>query len=245
MHISIELVPRNKDYLVQQLESIQKRLPAVNMINIPDLLRMDMRSWEGCGIAQPWFDMRIPHIRAADLSADEPLPMIDYLAEKQIGEVLVVTGDMPADGVKSGRYTSSLPLIKRIKDEHPHLKVYAALDPYRQSFVDEIAYARTKIDWGADGFFTQPFFDLRLMEIYSELLNDVNLFWGVAPVLTKGSRNYWVKRNRVIFPEHFDCSMEWNQAFARHALDFARQRNDHIYFMPIRVDAADYLDGIL
>ena len=245
MHVSIELVPRSEDYLVQQLDSIQANLPTVNAINIPDLTRMDMRSWEGCGIAKPWYDLRIPHIRAVDLAVDEPLPMLDYLAENRIEELLVVTGDIPASGIEDGRYKSSLPLIKRIKKEHPHLKVYAALDPYRQSFIDEIAYARTKVDCGVDGFFTQPFFDLRLMGIYGELLGDVTVFWGVSPVLTERSHRYWVKRNRAIFPNHFNCSMAWNREFARHALDFAHQRSDHIYFMPVKVDAAEYLCGIV
>ena len=83
------------------------------------------------------------------------------------------------------------------------------------------------------------------MGIYGELLGDVTVFWGVSPVLTEKSHAYWVKRNRAIFPDHFDCTMEWNREFARHALDFAGQRNDHIYFMPVRVDAAEYLQGIV
>ncbi|MFT5194335.1 MAG: methylenetetrahydrofolate reductase (NADPH) [Cellvibrionaceae bacterium] len=245
MHISIELVPRSKEYLISQLQSIQKTLPGVNAINIPDLTRIDLRSWEGCGIAKPWFDLRIPHIRAADIYKDRPLPMLPYLVENGIDEILVVTGDIPESGPLEGCYTSSLPLISRIKKEYPHMKVYSALDPYRQNFIDEIAYARTKIDCGADGFFTQPFFDLRLMEIYGELLGDVTVFWGVSPVLTKRSHQYWISRNQAIFPNHFDCSMAWNREFARHALDFAKQRGDHIYFMPIKVDAAEYLMGIV
>ncbi|MFK7801369.1 MAG: methylenetetrahydrofolate reductase [Anaerolineae bacterium] len=245
MHVSIELVPRSEEYLVGQLQSIQRELPGVNAINIPDLTRINIRSWEGCGIAKPWFDLRIPHIRAADIRIDEPLPMLPYLIEHGIGEILVVTGDPTENSGSAGFYKSSLPLITRIKKEYPHMKVYGALDPYRQNFIDEIAYARTKIDCGADGFFTQPFFDLRLMGIYGELLGDVTVFWGVSPVLTERSHRYWVSRNRAIFPNHFDCSMAWNREFARHALDFASQRNDHIYFMPIKVDAAEYLAGIV
>ncbi|MEM8862415.1 MAG: methylenetetrahydrofolate reductase [Chloroflexota bacterium] len=245
MHVSIELVPRSEEYLVGQLTAIQQNLPSVNMINIPDLTRMDMRSWEGCSIAKPWFDMTIPHIRAVDMREDHPLNILDFLADADIDELLVVTGDLPKSGVPEGHYKSSLPLISRIKRERPSMKVYCALDPYRQGFIDEIAYARTKVDFGADGFFTQPFFDLRLMGIYGELLGDVTVFWGVSPVLSERSHAYWVKRNRAIFPDHFDCSMAWNREFARHALDFASQRDDHIYFMPVKVDAAEYLSGIL
>lgn len=245
MQVSIELVPRSEDYLVGQLESIQDRLPSVNTINIPDLTRMSMRSWQGCKIAKPWFDLAIPHIRAVDFQVDQPLHLLDALDSAGIDEILVVTGDLPAEGAADGVYKSSLPLIKRIKQERPDIKVYGALDPYRQSFIDEIAYSRTKIDHGADGFFTQPFFDLRLMAIYGELLGDVTVFWGVSPVLTERSYNYWVTRNRAIFPDHFRPNMEWNREFAQIALEFAEKRNDHIYFMPVKVDAADYLQGIV
>ena len=157
MHVSIELVPRSKTYLIDQLESIQEQLPTVNAINIPDLTRMDLRSWQGCRIVKPWFDLAIPHIRAADIRIEEPLPMLDEIDAAGIDELLVVTGDLPPNGVANGHYTSSLPVIERIKKERPHMKVYGALDPYRQSFIDEIAYARTKVDYGADGFLPSPF----------------------------------------------------------------------------------------
>ncbi|MEM8861068.1 MAG: methylenetetrahydrofolate reductase, partial [Chloroflexota bacterium] len=89
MHVSIELVPRSEEYLVGQLTAIQQNLPSVNMINIPDLTRMDMRSWEGCSIAKPWFDITIPHIRAVDMREDHPLNILDFLADADIDELLV------------------------------------------------------------------------------------------------------------------------------------------------------------
>ena len=86
MQVSIELVPRSAGYLRDQLSSIQERLPSVNTINIPDLTRMDLRSWEGCHIAKPWFDLAIPHIRAVDFCVDKRLSFLDELDAAGINE---------------------------------------------------------------------------------------------------------------------------------------------------------------
>ncbi|MGB1253415.1 MAG: methylenetetrahydrofolate reductase [Candidatus Promineifilaceae bacterium] len=242
MDISIELVPRNKQYLEDALTDIQQQLPAINTINIPDISRYEMRSWEGCLVARDYFPTSIPHIRAADTEPDMPLPMIDALVERGVNKLLIVTGDWDQSEKPA---VTSVDLIRRLKREYPQLTLYGALDPYRQDFYSEVAYARQKIEAGASGFFTQPFFDLRLMEIYADLLHDTELYWGVAPVVTKRSRRYWEQRNKAIFPASFDCSLEWNRALAQQALQFAKNGGDSIYFMPIRVNVVDYLAGIL
>lgn len=245
MQISVELVPRSTSYLNQTLSDIQCTLPRVNAINIPDLTRMKIRSWEGCSLASNYFSTTIPHLRAVDVNPDAPLPMYDCLRRHRIKNVLVISGD-PPDGDKPPAYpVNSLDLIQRFKREMPNVKVYAALDPYRQSFHQEYAYLQEKLDAGVDGFFTQPFFDLRLMEIYADLLESVEIFWGVSPVLTERSYRYWIKRNYAIFPKDFEPTLVWNQRFARQALGFVRERNSHVYFMPIRVNIGEYLGGIL
>lgn len=244
MNVSIELVPRSEAYLVEQLEVIQDKLPMVNMINIPDLKRLPMRSWEGCRIAQPYFNANIPHIRAVDVKRGGDLPAWSAAIKHQFDSVLVVTGDY-AEDVDKGTVEDSVSLIRRLKRVYPHLKVYGALDPYRKSFTDEIAYAHEKLAAGADGFFTQPFFDVRMMGIYAELLKGIDIFWGVAPVLSERSVGYWQKMNRAVFPADFDPSLQWNRRFAREALEFVVERDDSIYFMPIKADVETYLGGIL
>ena len=244
MQISIELVPRNATYLRDELETIQHHLPSVNTINIPDLTRLDMRSWEGCAVVERPFTS-IPHLRARDFSRQRPeavFTAVDHLASQT---VLIVGGDSFAAEEKIEQRHNSLSLIQLLAQERPSLKLYGAIDPYRQNFVSEIDYAKAKRKAGACGFFTQPFFDLRLMEIYADLLADCEMFWGVAPVLTDKSYRYWVKQNKAVFPADFDGTLAWNRRFAQQALDFARQRNHHIYFMPIRADVVSYLKGIL
>lgn len=250
--VSIELVPRDLASLQEALQQVRGAFRSIDLINIPDLPRFALRSWEGCVAARRLFPHAIPHIRARDVAPDQPLAMADTLRTHDIREVLLVTGDpdpnrpdgSPGEGSRATP-PAVLHLIRRFKKEIPGLRVYAAIDPYRQGFQQECAYAQQKLEAGADGLFTQPFFDLRLMEIYAELLEKTPIFWGVSPVMTDKSRAYWENRNRAIFPRQFAPTLAWNRHFAEQVLTFAKQRRDHVYFMPIRIDVVRYLGGIL
>lgn len=244
MRISIELVPRGVDHLQAELQLIKSRFPSVNTVNIPDLMRMDMRSWEGTAISKYYFDSCIPHIRAIDFDLSKGISITEYLNRHHISEILVVTGDHPQDVNRKVYPVTSTDFIKKIKLECPHIKVYAAIDPYRNSVRKEYEYVQRKLDAGTDGFFTQPFFDIRLMEIYMELLEGSDIFWGVSPVTSTRSRNYWEVKNNAIFPKDFEPTLQWNIDFARKALNFSHGTHSHIYFMPIKTDLPAYLDGI-
>lgn len=239
--IAVELVPRDEQSLDIELSLIKSKFPFVKTINFPDLLRFDIRSWEGCKIAQKYFKDVIPHIRAIDIKLTDELPMKNFLIDNQIDQVLVVTGDLPQDMTKKIYPSTSLDIIKKFKKEMPWVKVYAAVDPYRKSIREELEYIRRKLDAGADGFFTQPFFDLRLMEIYADLLEDSEVFWGISPVTGEKSVNYWETKNNVVFPKEFAPTLEWNVDFAKRALAFTEKQKDNIYFMPIRIKLEEYL----
>lgn len=243
--VSIELVPRSEKSLRKELELVRECFPAVRRINIPDILRFDMRSWEGCAVAAEYFPKTIPHLRAIDFNPDGRLEIIDSITRSEVEAVLVITGDPPQDMSHKCYRTSCLEMIRRLKREIPQLKIYAGMDPYRNGIKEEIDYIMAKRDAGAEAFFTQPFFDLRLMDIYQGFLRDFTIYWGVSPVLTENSRNYWENKNNAVFPPDFSATMEWNRAFAARALEFARKNNDNLYFMPIRTDIAAYLQGII
>lgn len=243
--ISIELVPRTEASLRKELEQVRQHFPTIDRINIPDILRFDMRSWQGCQIAGEYFPKTIPHLRAIDFDPNKALQICEELSCKEIEAVLVVTGDLPQDMSHKCYRTSCLEMIRRLKRELPNLTVYAGMDPYRNGIKEEIDYIRAKQDAGAEAFFTQPFFDLRLMEIYQGFLQDCNVYWGVSPVLNENSQNYWENKNNAIFPPDFQPTLDWNRDFARKALQFARDKGGNLYFMPIRTDIAAYLDGIL
>jgi len=243
--ISIELVPRSESSLRQELEQVQQHFPAISRINIPDILRFDLRSWQGCKLAGEYFPHTIPHLRAIDFDPNKALQIGKELGSKEIEAVLVITGDLSQDMSHKSYRTSCLEMIRRLKRELPKVTVYAGMDPYRYGIKEEIDYVRAKQDAGAEAFFTQPFFDLRLMEIYQGFLQDCNVYWGVSPVLNENSQNYWENKNNAIFPPDFQPTLDWNRDFARKALQFARNTGGNLYFMPIRTNIVAYLDGIL
>lgn len=243
--ISLELVPRSESSLRRELALVKKHISTIQRINIPDILRFSMRSWEGCAVAGEFFPRTIPHLRAIDFDPNAPIPILEAIAQPNIEAVLVITGDLPQDMSHKTYRTSCLEMIRRLKRENPDVRIFAGMDPYRNGIKEEIDYLLAKRDAGAEAFFTQPFFDLRLMEIYQDFLQDLTIYWGVSPVLTDNSRNYWENKNNAVFPGDFQPTLEWNQDFARKVLRFARRHNGNVYFMPIRTDIVDYLGGIL
>ncbi|CAM4335883.1 methylenetetrahydrofolate reductase [Paenibacillus tarimensis] len=244
MRISIELIPRDLPRLRQELDMVAANYQQINMVNIPDLMRLPIRSWEGALEAVGSMPNAVPHIRAIDFDLRQPFALGEELIRKGIREVLVVAGDPPADMKRKVFPTTSTELIRKLRQEYPDIKVYAAIDPYRAGLREELEYAQRKLEAGAAGFFTQPFFDLRHMEIFAEQLEGIELYWGVSPVMTDGSQGYWETKNRAVFPKDFRPTLEWNVEFARRALQFAKESGGHFYFMPIRVDLETYLDGV-
>ena len=243
--LSIELVPRDHESLQQEMLLIREHFPAVETINIPDLLKFPLRSWEACRQAKALFPHTIPHLRAIDFDMRQPFPLVDDFARSGIDTVLVIAGDQPQDMSRRVYRTSSIDLIRALKLAMPSLKVYAGIDPYRTGIKAELDYVRRKIDAGADGFFTQPFFDLRLMEIYRDLLSGLDVFWGISPVMSERSKDYWDNLNNAIFPPDFEPTLKWNRQLAKQALTFARETGSNIYFMPIRINLVEYLAGVL
>lgn len=243
--ISIELVPRNETSLRKELELVRSHFPNIGRINIPDILRFAMRSWQGCRIAGETFPKTIPHLRAIDFDPNQPLPIGPDICREEVEAVLVITGDLPQDMSHKCYRTNCLEMIRRLKRDLPQVTIYAGMDPYRNGIKEEIDYIRAKQDAGAEAFFTQPFFDLRLMEIYQGFMQNCTVYWGISPVLTDNSQNYWENKNNAIFPPDFEPTLDWNRDFARKALQFARDNGGNAYFMPIRTDIAAYLDGIL
>ena len=67
--VSIELVPRNVESLEADLALVRERLPAVTTINIPDLLRFELRSWDACALARRDFKRAINRCAYGDVEA--------------------------------------------------------------------------------------------------------------------------------------------------------------------------------
>jgi methylenetetrahydrofolate reductase (NADPH) len=245
MRISVELVPRNAADVLNDATTVRAVMPEADAFNIPDLSRFSLRSWEACSITSTLMPASIPHIRAMDIPPGDEIPVARMILESRLSEVLVIQGDPPHDLSQRTYPHTSVEIIRRFKKHHPALKVFAGFDPYRRSFQDELRTVAEKLDAGADGFFTQPIFDLRLLEICAEMLQGQNVFWGIAPVVGDRARSYWETTNKIVFPAGFRSTLDWNREFARSALPIIRSLNANVYFMPIRVDLAKYLVGLV
>ena len=241
MNISLELVPRSERYICEQATFVEGSVPQISAINFPDLLRFDIRSWDACRmIAHSPLD-RIAHLRAIDFDIHQPFPLTGFLKENHIGKVLVIEGDKPQDMKHVVYPTSSIDLIRKLKAEVGDITIFAAFDPYRNNIRYELEYLKQKIESGATGFFSQPFFDLRLLEIYSEYLEGQDVYWGISPVVSERSKLYWETRNRAIFPKSFAPTLNWNVRFGQEVMSFCAKRGFNLYVMPIMVNLTDYL----
>lgn len=243
--ISLELVPRSRESFAKELKMVKERFSGIDTLNIPDILKFDVRIPEACEVAVAYFSSVIPHIRAVSINKNEPFPYRDFFAKSGIREVLVILGDNPEIVSKSDFPCTSVELIEKIKREVPELTVYAGIDQWRSSFEEEMEYVNQKRDAGADGFFTQPFFDFKVMEAYAKKLEGAEVFWGLAPVIRESSQHYWETKNNVRFPRDFECTMDWNKDFARKMLQRTKTDNFHVYFCPITVDFVEYLTGVV
>ncbi len=244
MRYSIELVPRSWETLQHEVEEISQ-FKQIKTLNIPDLLRFDIRSWDACQHLQGNFDDVIPHLRAIDFDLKNGFPLTEFFLTSGITSVLVVEGDPPQDLSHRTYRNTSCELIRIIKKELPHIKVYAAIDQYRTSMRKELDYIHDKVDAGVDGFFTQPFFDLNLLELYMDMLQDIEVFWGMSPIHSVTSQSYWENKNDVVFPSDFEATKEWNINFGRAMINRVKAKGDNVYFMPIRANATEYLAGLL
>jgi methylenetetrahydrofolate reductase (NADPH) len=247
MRVVVELVPRDPAALAAQLGELAP-LRRVDAINVPDLARFALRGWQAALAIREHQGGRfpaVPHVRAMDVDLRTPWAPQAALTAAGVDEVLVITGDPPTDLRQTVTGAGVLDVIRTLKRANPGWRVYAALDPYRSGFAQERDYALRKLDAGADGFFTQPFFDVRLMGVWRDLMGDVPVFWGVTSVTSERSMRYWTARNRAVFPAGFEPTLAWHRRLAADALTFGEHHDAHVYFMPIRVHIDAWLGDVL
>lgn len=239
MNISFEIVPRDEAALKEQLAFIEANLPFVDTINVPDLLRLPIRSWDAVDFIQRDKYDFIPHVRVIDFELSGSR-LSDIIAEKSLDKVLLVSGDPPPDMSHHIFDTNVLDMIAKVRADFPGITIYAGFDPYRSSPKSERNYILEKLDAGVDCLLSQPFFDIRYLQVYSDFIPAEKVFWGVSPVVTEKSRSYWEKMNHVVFPRDYEPTYEWNTAFALKVLEHCKMHGGNIYFMPIRIDLKKY-----
>ena len=243
MNISFEIVPRSLEAFDQQYQFVQQLDSGINTINVPDIQRFDSRSWELATRVDRSQYRFVPHFRAIDfkLGSGDLFRIID---DYQLDSVLLVTGD-PPEGLKRAYYnTDVVDLIRAVRQRYPTLNIYAGFDPHRSGVQDECDYIQRKVDAGAGGFFSQPFYDSRMIEIYAEQMQGLETYIGISPITTKASMNYWEVKNKVKFPKNFQPDYQWNVDFAHQVMALAAANGLHVYFMPIRIDLERYFQQI-
>ena len=244
--VSVELVPRSKENLKEQLHLIKDTLPdnCIDIINIPDLLSCELRGYEGAIIAKEYAKSVMPHIRAMDIDITKPLPMAEFIKKNGIHKVLVIEGDPPSDMSHEVYPTETTDVINKFRMELPEVDVYAGIDQYRSSMKSERYRIRRKLQAGAKGFFTQPFFDLRLLGMYEDMLDGIETYWGASPVMSVRSMSYWEQKNNVVFPKDFHPTLEWSVDFSKRMKEIVMAHDGNLYLMPIKANLAAYLKGV-
>lgn len=243
MNISFEIVPRSLEAFDTQYAFVQKLDDGINIINVPDIQRFETRSWELATRIDRGKFRFIPHFRAIDFKIDGG-ELFRIIEDYQLDSVLLVSGD-PPEGLKRAYYnTDVVDLIRVVRRRFPALNIYAGFDPHRQGLQDECDYTQRKADAGAMGFFSQPFYDHRLIEIYAEHMQGLETYIGISPITTQASMNYWEVKNKVKFPRSFRPDYDWNVEFANSVIAAAAAAGLNVYFMPIRIDLERYFEGI-
>ncbi|MBT5855319.1 methylenetetrahydrofolate reductase [bacterium] len=240
----VELVPRDLDTLLEEARWVVDNYPNITGINIPDVLRLKNRSHDASKILLEAGIQALPHIRCIDRPQVETIDLVGELIELGLESVLIISGDPPDNPNILTYPVTPMQVVEQLKKRYPTLKVYCALDPYRQSFAKELDYCHYKMQAGADGFFTQPFFDADLARIYLDQLEDTEVFLGISPVLSEQSLGYWKTRNKAIFPKNFDLGIESHVALTKTLFSLLESRDQHCYMMPIRMPIRDYMTSV-
>jgi 5,10-methylenetetrahydrofolate reductase len=243
--ISLELVPHDMDNCLEEAQWAKKTFKQIDMINIPDILRLKIRSYDMAKQLCQQTINSIPHIRIIDFSEQALMALMDHLYQHGVKNVLLVSGDPPPNPLQP-IFKHALPtIIEKIKTQTPNLTIFAACDPYRQNFQQEIKYCKDKLNAGASGLFTQPIFNPHLTELLIEQCLPCQWFIGISPVLTEKSFNYWVTRNNVVFSPTFKQTLDYNIELGKKILKQCKEANQHNYIMPIKTDIKSYLSGLL
>lgn len=241
--LSIELVPRALDQLLDQAEQVAAEFADISWLNIPDIKRLPVRSHEAA-VAAVHLPLRVvPHVRARDRSVHESVELLLSLEQAGVQEALIVTGDR-FDMDPKTPHPTAVDVLRLASRELKTMRLWAAFDPYRGELHTELEYAWTKLEAGAKGLFTQPFFDLRFAEKCLARLEGVDTFLGITPVTSEKSARYWERENRVVFPPGFDATLQGCVRLTVELLELVQGYGQRAYLMPITVEPLTYLRAV-
>jgi methylenetetrahydrofolate reductase (NADPH) len=236
--LSMELVPRTLESLVQEASACWN-VREIQRINVPDIRRLDVRSHEAASALLDAGLNPVPHFRTRDRDLKSLIEIVGPLIDRGLEEILVVSGD-PTPGQIDSEVTP-IQAIQELRQVFPGLGIYAGLDPYRQAPFAEIDYAKRKLDAGALGLFSQPFFEVEYLQFWQKFFGQGQLWAGISPVQSQKTKEYWEKVNHVPFAKEPDTTPEGLAINALELLECAYEAGQHAYLMPIRMSAPEYL----
>lgn len=239
---ALELVPRSLDLLLQESKDNMSTFSWISSLNIPEIKSVPLKSFEATEfLLKNGIKQVTPHFRMIDRTFSELMDLVGKLVDLGLERVLLIGGDAPNDPEFQPSGLTTVAAIREVRRQYPNLKIYAGIDQYRQSFREELDYAFRKRDAGCDGFYTQPFFSVGMLELWLEQLADSELWAGIAPVISEKSRLYWVRTNKTVFPPNYQFTMEYNTFIARKLLNAISRADQRAYLMPVRMDAKEFI----
>jgi len=157
---------------------------------------------------------------------------------------LGIIGPIPLQEFSRESIAGKIEANPLIKDKSVRPRVMTITQSTYDGILYNVEMIKAELQAGAVGFFTQPFFDRRFLAMYADMLEGIEVYWGLSPVTSQRSKSYWETKNQVVFPKDFEPTLAWSIAFARDVLAEARAKGEHVYLMPIRTGIDEYLGGI-
>jgi len=105
----------------------------------------------------------VAHVPGLYQTKSEVLQLLDKLDEINVHNILALRGDRIANRKPVGEFNHANELVEFIKSNRPKFNILGACYPNchtdADSFIDDIANLKVKVDSGADHLITQLFFD--------------------------------------------------------------------------------------
>lgn len=157
----------------------------------------------------------IAHLPCVYLSETDAVNILDSLKENGIENVLALRGDISENAAPNGRFSHANELIEFIRERYD-FNIIAACYPEKHieanSFSEDLAYLKNKVDSGANQLITQLFLDndyfYRFLEQARKIGINVPIEAGIMPVTNKAQIERMVKLCGVTLPKKFTKMLE-------------------------------------
>ena len=77
-----------------------------------------------------------------------------------------------------------------------------------------------------------------------DMLDGMEVYWGVSPVMSAVSKSYWERKNNVVFPKSFETNLKWSIEYTKQVMELIDKMSGSLYLMPIKTNLEAYLAGV-